>query len=142
MTTPSQPVAAPLDPVRPAPAAAAVTELVCTTCRAADGLATVPTPGEDLLAAVRAAAGDAPVAVDGVACLANCDRRLSAALVADGGWTYVFGRLAAADAQALVAGAAMLAEAGGAQLPWRGRPDCLKRGLVARIPPLTPRAVP
>lgn len=115
-----------------------VTLFVCTTCRGPDGAEGSPTAGEHLLQAVRAAAAadGAPVRIEGIACLANCDRRLSVAFVADGGWTYAFGSLVAADADDLIAGARMLGAAGGAMLPWRGRPDCLKRGMVARVPPV------
>jgi len=52
-------------------------------------------------------------------------------------WTYVFGHLdPAADAQALVDGAKLFAGAADGLMPWRGRPDALKRGLIARVPPL------
>ena len=52
-------------------------------------------------------------------------------------WTYVFGGLDAAnDASALIEGAQLLDGSADGILPWRGRPDVLKRGLVARIPPL------
>ena len=51
-------------------------------------------------------------------------------------WTYVFGHLdPAADAEALVAGARLLAGSADGLLPWRGRPEPLKRGLIARVPP-------
>jgi predicted metal-binding protein len=36
----------------------------------------------------------------------------------------------------LVEGARMLAGAADGILPWRGRPAPLKRGLIARVPPL------
>jgi predicted metal-binding protein len=55
---------------------------------------------------------------------------------ANGSWTYIFGGLDQSCAHALVTGARMLAEAADGILPWRGRPDVLKRGLVARVPPL------
>jgi predicted metal-binding protein len=54
----------------------------------------------------------------------------------NGSWTYVFGGLDAADAPALVEGARLLARAPDGILPWRGRPDVLKRGLITRVPPL------
>jgi predicted metal-binding protein len=53
----------------------------------------------------------------------------------NGSWTYVFGGLDAANADALVAGAKLLAGAGDGILPWRGRPEILKRALIARVPP-------
>ena len=41
-----------------------------------------------------------------------------------------------AVAKALIEGAQLLARAEDGLLPWRGRPDILKRGLIARTPPL------
>ena len=54
----------------------------------------------------------------------------------NGSWTYIFGGLNADCAAALVVGARMLAQAADGILPWRGRPDVLKRGLIARVPPI------
>jgi predicted metal-binding protein len=54
----------------------------------------------------------------------------------NGSWTYVFGGLDPTSAQALIEGARMLATAADGILPWRGRPEPLKRGLIARVPPL------
>jgi predicted metal-binding protein len=72
-----------------------------------------------------------------VRCLANCNRGLSAAIRRDGAWTYVFGELDPdRDAAALVEGARLFAEAREAIMPWRGRPEILKRGLIARVPPI------
>ena len=68
-------------------------------------------------------------------CLANCTRGPSAAMRCNGSWTYVFGGLDAANADALVAGAKLLADASDGILPWRGRPEILKRTLIARVPP-------
>jgi predicted metal-binding protein len=69
-------------------------------------------------------------------CLANCSRGPSAALRCNGSWTYVFGGLDATCAGALIEGARLLANAADGILPWRGRPAPLKRGLIARVPPL------
>jgi predicted metal-binding protein len=55
----------------------------------------------------------------------------------DGAWTYIFGGLEAdTDAAALIEGARLLARASDGLMPWRGRPEVLKRGLIARVPPL------
>jgi predicted metal-binding protein len=54
----------------------------------------------------------------------------------NGSWTYVFGGLDAACAEALIDGARLLAGAADGILPWRGRPEILKRGLIARVPPI------
>jgi predicted metal-binding protein len=62
---------------------------------------------------------------------------LSAAIRCDGTWAYVFGGLEAeSDAAALIEGARLLARAEDGIMPWRGRPEVLKRGLIARVPPL------
>lgn len=114
----------------------AVTLYVCRSCRNAAGDDAEPRPGRLLAeAAARAAAGSG-VAVTTVSCLGNCKRWLSAAIARPGGWSYVFGGLDVADAAALVDGASLHAASDNGLLPWRGRPEPLKRGLVARIPPL------
>ena len=109
---------------------------VCITCRGPDGLVRDPLPGAVLAAATAQAAQGTGIAVRPIRCLANCSRGPSAALRANGSWTYIFGGLDAACAPALVIGARMLAAALDGILPWRGRPDVLKRGLCARTPPL------
>ena len=55
---------------------------------------------------------------------------------ANGSWTYVFGGLDENCAGALIEGARLLAGSSDGILPWRGRPEILKRGLIARVPPL------
>ncbi|MFG1347168.1 DUF1636 family protein [Xanthobacter autotrophicus DSM 431] len=121
----------------PAPCATpGITLFVCTTCRTPDAPADAPRAGAALVEATRAAAtGD--MAVKGVACLANCKRALSAALVRRDGWTYLFGDLGTEAAPDLIEGARLLAGSADGLMPWRGRPEALKRGMVARIPPFT-----
>jgi len=109
---------------------------VCVTCRGPDGVVRDPLPGQLLAAATVAAAQGSGIRVRPIRCLANCSRGPSAAMRANGSWTYIFGGLDAACAPALVIGARMLAQALDGILPWRGRPDVLKRGLCARTPPL------
>lgn len=118
------------------PAAKRVTVLVCSSCRGADGSDGRPRPGETLADRLHTlAAGAFPVRA--VECLGNCKRRLSAALVTPDAWTYVFGDLGAESGADLLDGARLLAASADGLLPWRGRPEALKRGLVARIPPLS-----
>jgi predicted metal-binding protein len=77
------------------------------------------------------------VEVQGVRCLGNCNHGLSAAIRRDNAWTYIFGNLdAERDGPTLIAGARLFAESTDGLMPWRGRPDPLKRGLIARVPPL------
>jgi predicted metal-binding protein len=113
---------------------------VCTTCRRPSDPEDYPRPGATLAAATIRAAENSGIAVQPLRCLANCKRGCSAVLrrtdPAAPSWTYVFGHLdPAADAEALVAGARLLAESADGLLPWRGRPEPLKRGLIARVPP-------
>jgi predicted metal-binding protein len=117
---------------------------VCITCRAADDPIDAPRAGMALAAATLRAGADAPdVTVQKVRCLGNCSRGLSAAIRCGDAWTYVFGGLVSEhDGPALIAGARLLSQAPDGIMPWRGRPDVLKRGLIARIPPLAFREEP
>ena len=109
---------------------------VCITCRRAGEPDSEPRPGAVLAAAAERAAAGSEVEVRRLRCLANCTRGPSAAMRCNGSWTYVFGELDAAYAGALIDGARLLACAADGILPWRGRPEPLKRGLVARVPPI------
>jgi predicted metal-binding protein len=124
------------DPACDARAESAITIYVCTTCRAGRPLDLVPVPGAVLATATARAAEGTGITVRPIRCLANCNRGLSAAVRRDGAWTYVFGGLdPATGAGALIEGARLFANAPDGLMPWRGRPEALKRGLVARTPP-------
>ena len=115
----------------------AITIFVCITCRGGRPLDLVPVPGAVLAEATARAAAGTAITVRRVRCLANCNRGLSAAVRRDGAWTYVFGFLdCASGARALIDGARLFAHAPDGLMPWRGRPEALKRGLIARTPPL------
>jgi predicted metal-binding protein len=109
---------------------------VCITCRRAGEPDSDPRPGALLAAATERAAAGTDVTVRRLRCLANCTRGPSAAMRCNGSWTYVFGGLDEHSGGALIEGARMLAGAADGILPWRGRPEILKRGLIARVPPL------
>ncbi|MEQ1942933.1 DUF1636 family protein [Mesorhizobium sp. VNQ89] len=113
----------------------AVTVVVCGTCRDETGSDAHPRAGT-ILADRTKLASEGDIRVTTVDCLGNCRRRLSAALLRDGCWSYVFGDLTAESGPDLIAGAKLFAGSTDGLIPWRGRPDSLKRGLVARIPPL------
>jgi predicted metal-binding protein len=106
------------------------------TCRHPGEPDSNPRPGEVLAAATAQAAEGSGVVVRKVRCLANCTRGLSGAVRCNGSWTYVFGGLDIGCGAALVAGARLLAGAADGIMPWRGRPEPLKRGLIARVPPI------
>jgi predicted metal-binding protein len=119
------------------------TVMVCITCRGATDLtaapdADSPRPGSILADATTLAAADAPdISVQRIRCLGNCSRGLSAAIRCENAWTYIFGGLdPARDGPSLIIGAELLAQATDGIMPWRGRPESLKRGLIARIPPI------
>jgi predicted metal-binding protein len=118
-------------------ALASTTIYVCITCRRVSDPEDAPCPGLALARATARAAEGTGVTVRRVRCLANCNRALSAAMRCDGAWAYVFGGLEAeTDAAALIEGARLLARAEDGVMPWRGRPEVLKRGLIARMPPI------
>jgi predicted metal-binding protein len=110
---------------------------VCTTCRRPEDPEDHPRPGAALAAATARAAQNTDIEVQPLRCLANCKRGCSAILRRPDAWTYVFGHLdPERDAEALVQGAQLLAHATDGLLPWRGRPEVLKRNMMARVPPL------
>ncbi|MER9165203.1 DUF1636 family protein [Mesorhizobium sp. M0715] len=117
-------------------ALAGVTIIVCASCRDETGADAHPRAGELLADDTRRAASGDDIRIRSVECLGNCKRRLSAAILRDGCWSYVFGDLTTTSGADLVTGAKLFATSKDALIPWRGRPDSLKRGLVARIPPL------
>lgn len=115
--------------------ASGVTVFICRSCRDEADANPEPRPGSRLADAVMAKAEETGVTVRSVNCLANCKRGLSAVLRSANGWSYVFGGLTTGDAEDLLTGARLLAAAPDGLMPWRGRPEPLKRGMVARIPP-------
>jgi predicted metal-binding protein len=122
----------------PADAAVAVptTIHVCITCRRPTDPESFPRPGALFARTTADAAIGTNIAVRRVRCLANCRRGLSAAIGCERRWTYVFGDLdPGRDAPALVHGARLLAATSDGVMPWRERPEALKRGMIARIPP-------
>ena len=117
-----------------------VTILVCSTCRNEEDEASTPTPGAELYAATcraeKGLKGKSPISVTSVECLGNCKRRLSAAIVAEQCWSYIFGDLSMENADDLLTGALLMSRSENGLMPWQGRPQCLKSGMIARLPPL------
>jgi predicted metal-binding protein len=117
---------------------AQATVLVCVTCRNSNDPPDALLSGWVLAKATADAAVEHPgISVHTVRCLGNCSRGPSAAILSKQAWTYVFGGLAPKhDGPALIAGARLLASASDGLMPWRDRPEPLKRGLIARVPPV------
>ena len=82
------------------------------------------------------ALGDADdVNVLRIRCLGNCNRGLSAAIRRENAWTYVFGDLTPQSGAHVLIAADLLAHSADGLMPWRGRPEAFKRGMIARLPP-------
>ncbi|MCR4269364.1 DUF1636 family protein [Nitratireductor sp. ZSWI3] len=111
-----------------------VTVIVCSSCRRPGETDVLPRPGSLLAADTARAARESGINVKHVACLGNCKRGLSAAILKPGAWSYVFGELAVDSGADLVAGAELFAGSTDGFMPFRARPEKLKRGLIARIP--------
>ncbi|WP_394789246.1 DUF1636 family protein [Rhodoferax sp.] len=123
----------------------AVTELIiCTTCRPAGVSRDVPAAGEALLEAVQVATWDldaaqqARIRVRGLACMSGCGRACTVALQAPGKYTYYFGDLVADEVTAAEVLACAQLHAGSADgnLLRKERPERLRSGILARLPPL------
>ena len=123
----------------------AVTELIiCTTCRPAGVSRDLPAAGEALLEAVQIAtwglddAQQARIRVRGMACLSGCTRACTVALQAPGKYTYFFGDLVAdgVTATQVLACAQLHAYSNDGNLLRKERPERLRSGILARLPPL------
>ncbi|MCP1199022.1 DUF1636 family protein [Notoacmeibacter sp. MSK16QG-6] len=126
----------------PAPAAALrpVMVLVCSTCKGTGDAVCEGKPGavlaETATRLIGEEADNGRIAVQSVECLGNCSRGCSAAILSPGDWHYVFGDLDADSAADLLVGARLMGSVAEGPLPWRGRPTSLKKGMIARIPPV------
>lgn len=120
--------------------------LICTTCRPVPAQRDAPAAGQLLFEAVRAAlasarAGSGPVPhVRGIACLSGCARACTVAVQAPGKHTYVFADLQAdAETATQVLALAVLHQASAdGSLPRQARPQRLRQGILAKLPPIQP----
>lgn len=111
-----------------------VTVVICSSCRRPTDPEDLPRPGSSLAQNTAEAAEASNVRVRQVACLGNCKRGLSAAILREGSWSYIFGDLNPDSSSDLITGAVLFAHSRDGFMPFRGRPESLKRGLIARIP--------
>jgi predicted metal-binding protein len=123
------------------------TIFVCTTCRRGTE-ELEPLEGrsgfklhEELSAlhADKASRGDAgEIEVRPVACLSNCNRGCNVAFVSPGKWTYVVGNLAPGqNAGDILTFARQYAGHPEGIPEWRARPESIRKGVAARVPPLS-----
>lgn len=114
-----------------------VTLHICVTCRAGQVVAEGElTPGARLFQTITERGALPGVAVVPVECLSACSQGCSISLSGPGRWSYVYGRLSDADADAIRQGAAAYVDAPDGLVPWRSRPEIFRKQSIARIPPL------
>ena len=121
-------------PARALPAPPVVVS-VCVTCKTADGRLV----GPDMLTAVTAAFGtnDQTVVVRPVQCLSVCKRPATVAVSSSDGYTFLFGDLDPEGGTAALTSFVQSYRASDYGLvPWRERAQALRKGMIARVPPL------
>jgi len=126
----------PVESPRPTVPQGPVVVSVCTTCKTADGGTVV---GPDMFAAVQAALGedDPNVVVRPVQCLSVCKRPATVAVTSPDGYTFLFGDLQAdSGTAALKSFVKSYQNSGYGLVPWRERAEVLRKGMLARVPPM------
>jgi predicted metal-binding protein len=108
---------------------------VCVTCKTADGGIVV---GPDMFESVKAAIGISDhVQVRPVQCLSVCKRPATVAVTSADGYTFLFGDLQTeSGTAALVSFVNSYQKSDYGLVPWRERADVLRKGMVARVPPM------
>jgi predicted metal-binding protein len=109
---------------------------VCTTCKSATDGSVV---GPDMFEAVKAALHDhaETVLVRPVQCLSVCKRPATVAVTSPDGYSFLFGDLQTeSGSAALVSFVKSYQKSDYGLVPWRERADVLRKGMVARVPPL------
>lgn len=113
--------------------------VVCTTCRLPNGAddpggTDAPRAGARLSEALRAAG----ISHRRQECLSACSRGCAVVFRGPGRWTYVQGALDPdRDMDALLAMIRAYADAPDGVVPWRARPEIIRKNTIARIPPIT-----
>ena len=108
---------------------------VCITCKTADGAAVV---GPDMFESVKAAIGSSDrVLVRPVQCLSVCKRPATVAVTSADGYAFLFGDLQTeSGTAALVSFVESYQKSDYGLVPWRERAEVLRKGMVARVPPM------
>lgn len=108
---------------------------VCITCKTADDGTVV---GPDMFESVKAAIGACDdVQVRAVQCLSVCKRPATVAVTSADGYTFLFGDLQAeSGTAALLSFVQSYRRSDYGLVPWRERAEVLRKGMVARVPPM------
>ncbi|HLO48455.1 MAG TPA: DUF1636 domain-containing protein [Kamptonema sp.] len=121
------------------------TLFVCTTCASIwkDGKRTGKSGGDRLLEQISHLANNWDLRDDfriqEVNCMSACNRSCTVSFTASGKYTYLFGDLPSNESEsaaAVLECASQYYVKPDGLLPWSERPEPLKKGIVARIPPL------
>ncbi|BAY90445.1 MULTISPECIES: DUF1636 family protein [unclassified Tolypothrix] len=120
------------------------TLFVCTTCASVwqDGKRVGESGGHLLLQQLQQLAQDWELqnqfSIQGVECMSACSHACVIAFQAQEKLTYLFGNLAVDDnASAILQCAIQYYTNPNGLLPWSERPEALKTGILAKIPPLS-----
>jgi predicted metal-binding protein len=107
---------------------------VCVTCKTSDGALAGPA----MFDAIQVATGDrnAAVQVRRVQCLSVCKRPTTVAVSSSDGYTFLFGDLQPEGAGAVVSFVDSYRKSIYGLVPWRERAEILRKGMVARLPPV------
>lgn len=122
--------------------------LVCTTCASTwqNGQRVGTSGGEQLLDRLETYLAEHPagaIAVAPTQCMSACSHACAVAFAAEGKYSYVFGDLPHDAAnldrtvEAIATCAALYADRPDGLLAWAERPEPLKNGVLARIPPVS-----
>ena len=119
------------------------TLFICKTCASVwkDGKRTGESGGEQLLEHLSQLHQDWDLGdkfpIQEVDCMSACSRSCCVSFAAAGKYTYLFGDLPVSNsARAILDCASQYYAKPDGFLPWSERPEQLKKGIVARIPPL------
>lgn len=119
------------------------TLFVCTTCASVwqDGKRVGESGGQQLLHQLQALAQTWELqhkfSIQGVECMSACNHACAIAFQAEEKITYLFGNLAVDDSpSAILQCATQYYVNPDGLLPWSERPERLKTGILAKIPPL------
>ncbi|MBD2146461.1 DUF1636 family protein [Sphaerospermopsis sp. FACHB-1194] len=120
------------------------TLLVCTTCASVwkDGKQIGEGGGQQLLQQLQQLAQTwelhSKFSIQGVQCMRACNHACVIALQGEEKFTYLFGNLAVDDSvSAILLCATQYYTSPKGLLPWSERPEALKTGILAKIPPLS-----
>ena len=115
-----------------------VSILVCVSCRAKDNADDRPGLVFSDLLRKRLTERQLAIPVEEIECFAVCKRPITIAFAARNKWTYLLGDLDAKQhIDELIDAAFNYGASDNGLVPWKDRPECFKKGVISRTPPLS-----